>query len=287
MEETAAPVPTTGAPRALSARDQGGPWFYRSLILNFARRDIRARFKGSLFGILWSLIVPLASLGIYTLVFGGFFDSEAPPMGNGDGDKPFAIWLFTGLVVWTMFANTTQMAMASLLGNGPLMKKIYFPPYATVLGSVLATFYQSLIEVGILVVALLAFGTVGWTWLVVLAWVALFAAFVTAVSLLLAVANVYWRDVNHVVGIALQLFFYLTPIIYTLDQVRSQVNDRAAEVIRVLPIASFVEVFRALVYELHLGAGRAWLTIAAWTLVAVVAAWGLYRRKGLDLSEEL
>ena len=182
-------MPTTGAPRALSAREQGGPWFYRSLILNFARRDIRARFKGSLFGLLWSLIVPLASLGIYTLVFGEFFDSKAPLMGNGK--NPFAIWLFTGLVVWNMFATTTQMAMASLLGNGPLMKKIYFPAYATVFGSVLATFYQSLIEVGILVVALVAFGNVGWTWIVVLVWVALFATFVSAVSMLFAVSNVY------------------------------------------------------------------------------------------------
>jgi ABC-type polysaccharide/polyol phosphate export permease len=280
-------VPAAGAPRALSAREQGGPWFYRSLILNFARRDIRARFKGSLFGLLWSLIVPLASLGIYSLVFGEFFPgNEAPPMGNGDGDNPFPIFLFSGLVVWNMFATTTQMAMASLLGNGPLMKKIYFPAYATVFGSVLATFYQSLIEVGILVVALLAFGNLGWTWIVVLVWVALFASFVAGVSILFAVSNVYWRDVNHVVGIGMQLLFYLTPIIYTLDLVRDK-SELAAEVIRLQPIAAFVEVFRALVYQLELGAGRAWLACLAWTVLAAVSAWALYRRKGLDLSEEL
>jgi ABC-type polysaccharide/polyol phosphate export permease len=278
-------VPAAGAPRALSAREQGGPWFYRSLILNFARRDIRARFKGSLFGLLWSLIVPLASLGIYTLVFGTIFAQDPPSMGSGD-DAPFAVWLFTGLVVWNMFATTTQMAMASLLGNGPLMKKIYFPAYATVFGSVLATFYQSLIEVGILVVALLAFGNLGWTWIVVLVWVALFASFVAGVSILFAVSNVYWRDVNHVVGIGMQLLFYLTPIIYTLDLVRDK-SELAAEVIRLQPIAAFVEVFRALVYGLELGPGRAWLTCLGWTVLAAGTAWALYQRKGLDLSEEL
>jgi ABC-type polysaccharide/polyol phosphate export permease len=279
-------VRTAGAPAGAAIREQGGPWFYRSLILNFARRDIRARFKGSAFGILWSLIVPMASLGIYALVFGTFFQSEAPVMGNGD-DNPFAVWLFTGLVVWNMFSATVSTAIASLIGNGPLLKKIYFPAYASVFGSVLATFYQSLIEVGILVVALLAFANVGLSWLLVLPWLVLFATFVAATSLLLAVANVHWRDVSHFVGIALQLLFYLTPIIFSLDQVRDATSDRVADLIRLLPIAAFVEVFRALVYELDAGPGRAWLLTVGWATVAVLAAWAMYRRRGLDLSEEL
>lgn len=279
-------MPTAGPPRAVASREHVGPWFYRSLILNFARRDIRTRFKGSLFGLLWSLIVPMASLGIYALVFGAFFGGDAPLMGNGE-DRPFAVWLFTGLVVWNMFSATVSTAIASLLGNGPLMKKIYFPAYAAVFGSVLATFYQSLIEVGILVLTLVAFANIGWTWLLVVAWIALFASFVAAVSMLLAVANVYWRDVSHLVGIVLQLMFYLTPIIYNLDQVRDKGSDGLAEIMRSLPIASFVEVFRSLVYDLDVGAGRAWLTTVGWTAIAVVAAWALYQRRGLDLSEEL
>ena len=279
-------MPTAGAPRAAASREHVGPWFYRSLILNFARRDIRTRFKGSLFGLLWSLIVPMASLGIYALVFGAFFGGDAPLMGNGE-DRPFAVWLFTGLVVWNMFSSTVSTAIASLLGNGPLMKKIYFPAYAAVFGSVLASFYQSLIEVGILVLTLVAFTNIGFTWLLVVAWVALFAAFVAGVSMLLAVANVYWRDVSHLVGIVLQLMFYLTPIIYGLDQVRDKGNDTIAEAIRILPIASFVEVFRNLVYDLDVGAGRAWATHRRVDRLAVVLGWAMYQRRGLDISEEL
>jgi ABC-type polysaccharide/polyol phosphate export permease len=279
-------VPTAGAPRATASREHVGPWFYRSLILNFARRDIRTRFKGSLFGLLWSLIVPMASLGIYALVFGTFFGGPTPLMGNGE-DSPFAVWLFTGLVVWNMFSSTVSTAIASLIGNGPLMKKIYFPAYAAVFGSVLATFYQSLIEVGILVLTLVAFANVGLTWLLVVVWVAIFATFVAAASMLLAVANVYWRDVSHLVGIVLQLMFYLTPIIYSLDLVRDKGHETIAEVLRVLPIAAFVEVFRSLVYDLDVGAAQAWATIVGWTALAVLAASLLYQRRGLDLSEEM
>ena len=273
----------------MATREQGGPWFYRSLILNFARRDIRSRFKGSVFGLLWSLIVPMASLGIYALVFGAFFNGTAPEMGSGG--NPFFVWLFTGLVVWNMFSSTVNTAIGSLLATGPLMKKIYFPAYASVFGSVLATFYQSLIEVGVLVVVLLAYVNIGWTWLLVLVWLALFATFVTAVSVLAAIANVYWRDVLHLVGIAMQLMFYLTPIIYTLDDVKgddpSHLRELAATIIQYLPIAAFVEVFRSLVYDLAAGPGRAWATVTGYTVVALAAAYAFYQRKGLDLSEEL
>lgn len=277
------------APRNVATREQGGPWFYRSLILNFARRDIRSRFKGSVFGLLWSLIVPMASLGIYALVFGAFFNGEAPEMGNGG--NPFFVWLFTGLVVWNMFSSTVTTAIGNLLATGPLMKKIYFPAYASVFGSVLATFYQSLIEVGVLVIVLLAYVNVGWTWLLVVVWLALFAGFVTAVALLASIANVYWRDVSHLISIAMQLMFYLTPIIYTLSDVKGddpgRLRELAATIIQYLPIAAFVEVFRSLVYDLALGPGRAWATVAGYTLLSLAAAYALYQRKGLDLSEEL
>lgn len=282
-------MPSAGAPRVVTSREQGGPWHFRSLILNFARRDLRARFKGSVFGLLWSLIVPLASLAIYAVVFGVFFKgNKAPFMGNGRGDNPFPVWLFTGLVVWNMFATTLSTAIASLVGTGPLLKKIYFPAYASVYGSVLATFYQSLIELGILAIALVGYRNVGWTWLLLVVWALVFAVFVAAVSLLLAVANVYWRDVSHLIGIVLQLMFYMTPIIYPLSAVDAHVAGvSVGAIIRVLPVASFVEVFRSLCYDLQLGAGRAWLTILGWALVSALVAWAFYRRKGLDLSEEL
>jgi ABC-type polysaccharide/polyol phosphate export permease len=236
----------------------------------------------------WSLIVPLASLGIYAVVFGVFFHGTAPDMGNGRGDHPFPVWLFSGLVVWNMFATTLATAIASMVGTGPLLKKIYFPAYASVYGSVLATFYQSLIELGILGIALGIYRNVGWSWLLLVGWVAVFAVFVAATSLLLSVANVYWRDVSHLIGIVLQLMFYMTPIIYPLSNVTAHVGGiPVASVIRILPAASFVEVFRSLCYDLESGAARAWLTMLGWAVLASGAAWAFYRRKGLDLSEEL
>jgi ABC-type polysaccharide/polyol phosphate export permease len=280
-------VPTLTATRPSSGRDKGGVWHYRSLILTFARRDLRTRFKGTLFGLAWSLLTPIATLATYSIVFGLIMKAEAPPMGNGHKGL-FPVFLFSGLVPWGMYAITLSTAIASLLGNGPLMKKIFFPVYASVFGSVLSTFYQSLIELGLLIVCLLVFANIGPTWLGVLVWAALFGVFVAAVSLMVSIANVYLRDTAYLVGIALQLQFYLTPIIYNSDRVPGEwYGIPLRTVFELQPMAAFIGVFRSLTYGLELGDGRAWLAMVGWTAVACGAAWVLYQRRGLDLSEEM
>lgn len=267
---------------------RGGFWQYRPLIVNFARRDLRARFKGTWLGLAWSLMMPIATLATYSIVFGIFFKGNPTPQFGNGRDGVFPVFLFSGLVPWSMYAVTLGTSIGSLLGNGPLMKKIYFPPYASVFGTVLATFYQSLIEVGILVLALLVFGNVGWTWLLVICWFALFGAFVAAVSLLFSVMNVYFRDTTHIVGIVLQMQFYLTPIIYPPTLVPGTWHGVPLRtLVSLQPMSAFVETFRALVYSLELGPARAWLTVVVWTVLAVAAAWVYYGRRGLDLSEEL
>ncbi|MGI8663437.1 MAG: ABC transporter permease [Acidimicrobiales bacterium] len=270
----------------------GGPWHYRALILTFARRDLRARYKGTVLGFAWSMALPIATLVTYSIVFGVFFHSKAPSLGSGHHkdpmDGPFPVFLFSGLVPWGMYAVTLATAIASLLGNGPLMKKIYFPTYTSVFGSVLATFYQSAIELSILLVTLVVYLNVGPTWAVLIVWIAIFAVFVSAVSLLLSIANVYLRDTNYLVSILLQLQFYLTPIIYPITLVPGVWHRIPLRtIVQLQPLAAFVEVFRALLYDLTLGTARAWLTMLVWTLLAVGLAWRLYNKRGLDLSEEL
>jgi ABC-type polysaccharide/polyol phosphate export permease len=268
-------------------RGRERPWHYRALILNFARRDLGARFKGTLLGAVWSLVAPLATLLIYSIVFGIIFQAEPPPLGNGE-EGVFFVWLFSGLVPWGMYAITISTAIAALIGNGPLLKKIYFPAYASILGSVGATFFQSLIEFAILASALLVLANIGLSWLLLPAWLAVFAVFVAALALLLSVANVYLRDTAHLVGIVLQLQFYMTPIIYQVSLVPEDWHGIPLRtLVQYQPTAVFVELFRSLVYDLSAGPGILWLWALVWTGVAVAGALVVYRRWGLDLAEEL
>ena len=271
----------------MTVRERGNAWSYRSLIWNFAGRDLKARFKGTALGWLWSLLVPLATLMIYSVVFAVIFRAAPPAFGNGRPGN-FTVWLLAGLTAWTMFANSLNTAIGSLLGAGPLLKKIYFPAYTPVLGSVIAVFIQSAIELGILLVVLVILGNVSWTWLLVPFWLVLFAVFISSVSVALSVLNVHFRDLAHIIGVAIQLFFYLSPIIYTIQII--PVIWRGIPVrlfISANPLTQFIEVFRDLTYGLTPGTPRAWAYILVWTVAVTAIAMRVYRARGRDLSEEL
>jgi ABC-type polysaccharide/polyol phosphate export permease len=272
----------------MTVRERGNMWAYRSLIWNFAQRDLKARFKGTALGWLWSLVVPIATLLIYSLVFSTIMRVTPPNFGSGRQGN-FTVWLLAGLTAWSMFANSLNTAIGALLGAGPLLKKIYFPPYAPVLGSVLALLIQSLIELGILLVLLAALGNISWTWLLVPFWLVLFTVFISSISMSLAVLNVHFRDMAHIIGVAIQLLFYCSPIIYpmTLIAGKSKMGIPAGTIISANPLTQFIEVFRDLTYGLTPGPLRSWLYITAWALALAWVARRVYQSRALDLSEEL
>ena len=152
-------------------------WTYRNLIYNLAQRELRARYKKSLLGWLWSLINPAAMLGIYTVVFGVFFNAQPPVAGNGH-TKSYGMYLFAGLVVWNMFNSTVTGAIIALQTSGGLLNKVYFPPSAPAIANMMTVVLQALIEGGILAVIMIALGNVSITYIlfpVTLVFLALFS----------------------------------------------------------------------------------------------------------------
>ena len=109
-------------------------WSYRTLIVNLAQRDLKARYKKSFLGWAWSLINPAATLGIYTLVFGVFLKGQAPTAGNGSLNS-FALFPFCGLVLWNLFSGVINTSIMSFLNAGGLLTRTYFPPEAPMVKS--------------------------------------------------------------------------------------------------------------------------------------------------------
>lgn len=268
-----------------SVRPQKPLWQYWFLIYTFGQRDLKAKFKGSALGWLWSLVVPLTTLAIYSAVFSIIMRIIPPDMGNGHKGI-FAIWLFSGLVFWSFFTTTVNNAIREMLDAGPILQKIYFPAYAPVLGVGMAVGVQSLIELGILAVILLLFGNVSWTWLLVPFYLVFVAIFVGSIATIFAILNIYYRDVAHLVSIALQLLFYATPIIYPLSMVDITWNGiNLKNVIEANPLTSYVSLLRSLLYDLTPGSLFQWAMVGGAALVAFgLAAWTM-RTKGVDLGE--
>jgi ABC-type polysaccharide/polyol phosphate export permease len=208
-----------------------------------------------------------------------------PDFGNGEPGL-FPVWLFGGLIAWSLLSQSATLSMGALLDTGPLLQKVYFPSHVPVLGAMGAVLVQTLIELTIFAVILVLLGNVGLSWLVFPVWLAIFLVFVAAVAVTLAVVNVYYRDVAHLTGVVLQLLFFLTPIIYTIDMVPVEWNGiPLQQIILINPVAQFVVTFRQLSYGLEVPSMSAWLGLIAWTVAALVPATLAYRRFGLDVGE--
>jgi ABC-type polysaccharide/polyol phosphate export permease len=260
---------------------------YRSLIWNFAQRDLKARFKGTAAGWAWSLLVPLASLAIYSIVTKVLLRAHAEPFGNGHGGN-YTVYLFVGLTVWSFFANTINTGFGSLLGTGALLKKIYFPSFVPVIGSTIAIAIQSSIEFGLVLVVLLAFDNVGLAWLLAPFLAAIFFVFVTAVAFVFALTNIYIRDFAHIISVFLQLLFYATPILYSPDAITQHWHGISLRtVVNLNPVSQFVSLFRDVLYKLQFGPWGSWLIVLAWMALATLVASYLYHRNGQDLAEQL
>lgn len=264
----------------------------RELVVNLTQRELKGKYKRSALGWAWSLLNPIATMLIFTVVF-RFVLRVPVPVGESTGIEVFALWLLCGLLVWNLISSGMSGGIAALIGNANLIKKVYFPREALVIAAVLALVVSLLIELGVLALALAFFGNVVVLWLPVVALlVALLTVFTLGLALVLSVANVYFRDLQYFVTIFLQLWFYATPVIYPI----SLVEDRAAtEVLGVSvltlyelnPAVTFVEAFRDVLYDLQWPSAGRWAELVVWSTVSLVAGVLVFRRFEGRLAEEL
>jgi len=268
----------------------------RELLVNLTMREIRGKYKRTVFGQLWSLVNPLALMLIYTFVF-GFIFRITPAPGDPSGLNFFALWLLCGLLPWIFFANALNAGVNSLVGNAGLIQKVYFNRIVLPLSQVGSAAYNWSFEMLVLVVALSIVGGFVLPWLpFVVIVMALLAIFGAGVAFILAVANVHFRDTQWFISIILQMWIYLTPIIYPASMVTEQ-SDRVGglfgspvtlEFIYTLnPMYHFVEIFRNLLYDNRWPDSSSWLICLAWAIGAfVVGAW-IFRRNEKTLAEVL
>lgn len=268
----------------------------RELLANLTLREVRGKYKRTVLGQIWSLANPLALMLIYTFVFKFIFRAE-PDVGDPSGLDIFAVWLLCGLLPWVFFSTVLNLSAGSLVANASLIQKVYFTRIVLPLSLVGATAYNWLFEMGVLVVALLIAGAFVLPWLpVVLVAMALLALFAAGVGLMLAVANVYFRDTQYFVSILLQMWMYLSPIIYPVSMVTNQ-SDKLGGLLgtsitlgnlyNLNPMVPFLEVFRNLLYDNRWPDPMQWLICAAWAFGTLAVGVVVFRANEKRLAEAL
>ena len=181
---------------------------YRELFGNLFRRDLTAKYKGSLLGVAWSLANPLLLMGIYLLVFSVLWRV----VGNIDH---YALYLLSGLAVWVFLSTSLPAAARSMLDSAELIKKVRFPRQLVPLSVVATNLVSFGVMLGVLLVLNFAFlpRVRATEWLAIPLGVAL-VALTGGLALALASANVVFRDVEHLIGALLLPWFFLTPILW-------------------------------------------------------------------------
>lgn len=272
-----------------SLRDLGSS---RELVGNLTLREVRGKYKRTALGQLWSLLNPLATMVIFTVVFGVLLRVEVPP-GSPSGIDVFALWLMCGLIPWTFMSNAVTGGMSALVTNANLVTKVYFRREVLVAANVFSWDVTFGIELLVLSAALLAFGAMVLPWLpLVIVFGLVLTAFGLGLALMLAVANVYFRDTQHFLSIFMQFWFYATPIVYPATLVPDSPRLLGVRIpLRTLyelnPMEHFVAVFRALLYDNRFPElGDVIFTVGAAT-VALLAGWTIFRRYEPRLAEEL
>ncbi|MDQ1550931.1 MAG: hypothetical protein QOD50_353 [Actinomycetota bacterium] len=271
-------------------------WRSRELLLNLTLREIKGKYKRTVFGQLWSLANPLALMLIYTVVVGLIFRVKPAP-GDPSGLHVYALWLLCGLLPFTFVSSVINAGLRSLVSNAGLIQKVYFTRIVLPLSTVGSVGYTWLFEMGVLVIAVSIAGAFVLPWipglLLIMVILAIFAA---GIGLMLSIANVYFRDTEHFISIVLQIWMYFSPIIYPVTLIDGPskkiggllgTNITLADIYRLNPLEHFVEVFRNLLYDNRWPAATEWYICAGWAIASLAIGMFVFRRNERNLAETL
>jgi len=254
---------------------------YRSLLWTLVMRELRARYRGSVLGFLWSLLNPLLLLAVYSFVFGMILKRS-----DLVAVEPYGVFLVTGLFPWIWVSTSLLEGCTSLTANGGLIRKAVFPVEvlpAVAVAANLVHFLLALPIVGVALVAgrLLGYPISGWTAVLLPAVLAIELVMVAGLAFALAALCVHFKDVRDLLGNLLVLAFFLAPIIYTL----SDLPPQFARVVQLNPMTSFTTATQDLLFFGRLPEPQVWAIMVAIAAVSWVAGAGLFSRLSDTLAE--
>ena len=257
-----------------------------TLIYHFAERESKSRYKRSVLGWFWSFLNPLVTVGVYWFVFGAVYRAVPPGTSNGNAEN-FGLYLFTGLVIWTLFTGLVDGSMEWLSSVSDLRKKIYFPTETALLGGAASNLVQTTLEVVVLLVIMAALSNIGWTLVFLPVAMALALGFGLGLGFIVSVLNARYRDIKYLVGILLNVAFFAVPIVYTPELLES---EKIPEIARLFvewnPAALFIEISRDATYFLQVPLWNRFLAALAWSVVTFSIGWVYFRRQSMSISEE-
>lgn len=259
----------------------GRLWMYRGFILGSVKREFQSRYRNSLLGPLWPLLQPLALIAIYTLIFSQVMRARLPGV---EDDLAYGIFICAGVLTWGLFAEVTSRCVGLFLDNANMLKKLHFPRSCLPVIVLLNALLNFTIALGLFLLVLMLMGRFpGEALLALPVLVAIQLFFAISLGMCLGILNVFFRDVGQLFAIVLQLWFWLTPIVYPLGVLPSLVQPWLA----LNPMTGLMQAYQGVFVQ---GLLPNWLALLpallASGLCCLMAMW-LFRSREAEILDEL
>lgn len=249
---------------------------YRHVLQNLISTNLKARYRRSVFGFLWSLLNPLFTMIILTVVFASIYRSSFSELG---------LYIMSGILPWTMISNTMMNGCSSLVGAEGYLKKVHLPKQIfpmSVLGVEIVNFLLSLTSLFVLAVALGA--TPNFSWLLLPLATFLLAVWLLGIILATSIVTVYFRDFSHILQIGMTGLFYITPVIYPLSLVE---GTRLEQFIKLNPFFYFIQLFHQIIKDATTPSATSWLICVLLAVVSYTLGVFVFRIKENDIIYRL
>lgn len=241
-------------------------WSYRELLKNLIVRELKLQYRGSFLGFLWSLLHPALLALVYYIVFTKLLIYHF---------ENFALWLLVGILHWQLFQTAVTSSTNALLGSANLITNVHFPRLILPMATVGSKFLQHILAALVFFLALVPLGGHYWLGIVVYPLVlALQTIFILGVALGVSVLTVYFRDLKHLVEVALRFMFWGTPIIYMI----SNISENLQLVLHFNPMTAFVISYQSLFWYIELPSANYWGLMTMFALASLFLGLMLFRR---------
>ena len=248
---------------------------YRELLKTSVKKEVRGKYKNSFLGVLWSFLNPLLQITVYAIVF---------PLILRNNQENYVIFLCCGLIPWTFFATSINRSAFSFVENGNILKKVYFPREIVPISVVTSEAINFLIST-IIILGFVIFGGLGITKYVILYPLVLIVQYfvVLAISIIISSICVYLRDLQHFIGVALQLLFYAAPVVYA----PSTIPDNFQWILKFNPMTYIINAYRDIFYNQKMIEVKPLLIVFSLAVTGFIVGYALFSKLQKGFAEQL
>jgi ABC-2 type transport system permease protein len=248
---------------------------YRELLKSNVKKEIRGRYKNSVLGVMWSFLNPLLQLLVYAVIFGALL---------GGGDSTYHIYICVALIPWTYFTTTITQASFTVIGNGDIIKKVYFPREILPISVVTSGAVNFVIST-IIILAFVIFSGIGISKYIILYPFILLVQYILllGISFIVSSITVYFRDLEHIIGIILMAAFYGTPIVYKLEQLPANLQI----LMKLNPMTHLINGYRDIFYYQQMPNMKMLCILLAGSLVITVIGYFIFKKLQKGFVEQL